>query len=347
MQTAGSSHQIMPSRLLILCLSCLVSFCAWSQPDASTFQAETVTSPNRSPIMQLFELATPEYHTFSHVAGTKVSLQLEVANYLSRSGETLDEELFIDGETWITTLHIAHQLSADLRLNFQASRRGHGEGISDRFIYHFHDALQLPQNGRTNDFHDRLLWRLDTRDTVLLQLDSATSAFGDLKLGLAWQSNTGDQWHAHIALPTGDFDKQTGNEGIDIGMAWAAQNPDWLRKRSWLQQSTLALWYGAGIGWVDQPEELYTLGVRSWHITLRGGMGWQALPSWRLKIQLDSHTPLYDTNIRELGWMPVQISLASKHNISSNTEFEFSLIEDLRPRVTPDIVFNMALSHAL
>ncbi len=305
--------------------------------------AETVEARNRSPIMQLYELATPTYTHFDSTNSMALGVQLEVANYLSLSGDREGEELFLDGETWITTISAAYQLNKAWRAKVSASLRGHGRGVFDRFIYHFHDVLQLPQNGRTDSFHDRLLWRLENSQGQILELDSATGDIGDMLVELAWRPARSQQLQFHIGLPLGDMAHQTGNEGIDLGLAWLGQNPNWLTNRGWLHNQAVALWYGAGISWVDHPEELASLHEHSWAVTLRGGMGWQALSSWQLKVQLDSHSPLFHTRIRELGWMPVQISLASTHNVGENTKLELSLIEDLRPRVTPDIVFNLAL----
>ena len=312
-----------------------------------TYLAETVEARNRSPIMQLYELASPTYTRFGESGSVNLGMQLEAANYLSLSGRQNGEELFVDGETWLTTLSASYQINRAWQTKVSASLRGHGRGVFDRFIYHFHDVLQLPQNGRTDNFHDRLLWRLNNAQGTILELDSATGDIGDVLLELAWQPHPAQQVQFHLGVPLGDIDTQTGNEGVDIGVAWLGQNPEWLQNRGWLTSASLALWYGAGITWVDHPQELAALDERPWSFSLRGGIGWRAMDAWQLKVQFDSHRALFDTEIRELGWMPVQITLASKHNVAKYTVLEVSLVEDLRPRVTPDVVFSLALNTRL
>ena len=322
---------------------CLLFIAQWST--ASTFLTNSIATSNRSPFIQLFEIASPDFHPMGMAGENVARLQLELANYLSFGNDPSGEELFIDGETWISTLSLEHQIRANLSIGFQTSLRGHGEGIADRFIFQFHDVLGLPQNGRTDDFHDRLLWRLYDRDDLKFELDSATGGIGDTLIHLAWQSPEGAQWRFHVGLPTGNFEQQTGSEGVDLGLAWANQNPDWLQHRQWLRESALSIWYGLGVAWLDHSPKTGNINTNPWVASVRGGFAWRALQSWQLKVQLDSHTPLFDTNIRELGWLPVQISLASTHNIGKKTTLEWGLTEDLRPRVTPDVVFNLLLSQ--
>lgn len=312
---------------------------------AETFRTETLVVENRSPVIQLYALSRPEFLVPQATGQHSWESRLSLSNYLS-SGSRGNQYLFIDGETWTLDNTLRHQLSEQTILQVTVPWMEHGEGFTDRSIYHFHELFQLPQNGRTSSHHDLMNWvlRIDGQD--IISLNNTVSGIGDIKLKLSWtpdnQNNT--QITVQLKLPTGDFDKQTGSEKLDFGVSMVGINPDWLSQRSWLQSTALSVWYGAGFSVLGQPRQLSELQARHLALTARTGAAWQITSDWRLKVQLDSNSPLFDSEIRELGWMPVQIGIATEHNITSDIRFDFMMIEDLRPRVTPDIIFSTGLN---
>lgn len=311
---------------------------------AASFSTHSLVIENRTPMQATTSVLKPDYIPPAP-AGTLDSItRAEVINYLSaRNSGT--ERYYIDGETWHVSQQLRFSISDQAALTLDLPWLKHGKGFGDRFIYHFHDVLQLPQNGRTANRHDRLLWSLEVDGQTLFRLEDQSSGLGDIRV--LWQQQLegihNSQLGLSIKLPTGDFERQTGSEEIDLGISFAQQNPDWLQQRNFLAETPLALWYGASLSYVQANAALDAMKAKPWVLAARVGLGWQVSPRWILKTQLDANTPLFDSEIRELGWVPLMVGIASETALSATTAFDFMIIEDLRPRTSPDVVLSFGL----
>lgn len=299
---------------------------------------ESLSVENRSPYIMQFALARPSVERFQNTEAWQSHTRLEVANYLS-SGNKSGERLFIDGETWIIqqTLVSRHG-DTSFELNIPWLR--HGTGLLDRIIYDFHELFHMPQNGRTDDRHDEIGWQLSKDGAFFGSLTGQSQGIGDLVLA-ATRYLEGDtlQARAQLKVPTGDHQKQTGSEGWDLGLAISQVNPFWLTNRNWLDDYSLSFWWGLGLNYLSTAQGLASLDQNHWVATGNLGMSWKFLSRWEAKIQFDSNTPVFDSEIRELGWMPVQLTLAGAYRFSAADSLSFAIAEDLRPRVTPDAIF--------
>jgi hypothetical protein len=312
---------------------------------AEIFNSETIHVENRSPVIQLFSLSRPDYTLNKKTNTMLLKSRLELVNYLSQTKKN-NEFFFVDGETLIATNTFQHQISNNFIIHLNIPWLQHSEGIADKFIYEFHELFKLPQNGRTSESNDDLLWLLSKDDNRAITVNDNQSGLGDIQVRLSWtpSASQNTQITSQLKLPTGRFEDHTGSEKIDFGISMLQKNPDWLNNRHWLSDFPLSVWYGAGINYVSAISELKDFDPYPVVATLRTGIAWSIFSNWRIKAQLDSNTPVFDSNIRELGWMPVQLSVATEHSLSKTVTLDFVLIEDLRPRVSPDIVFSSALS---
>jgi len=312
---------------------------------AEIFNSETIVVENRSPIIQLFSLSRPDYTLQKLTNTTHWKSRFELTNYFS-TNQKENEILFIDGETWTITNTFQHQLSSNFILNVNIPWLKHSEGVLDHFIYSFHELFQLPQNGRTNTNYDLVTWNLRTNDSQTILIKEDKSGIGDIQVKLSWNPEQllNTQVSALVKLPTGNFEDQTGSENIDFGISIAQSNPDWLKKRNWLSAFPLSVWYGAGINYLGKIDDLEDFNAHQFVMTFRSGIAWSIFPSWNIKTQFDSNTPLFDSSIRELGWMPVQVSISTEHMLSEAITFDFIMTQDLRPRASPDITFSTGLS---
>jgi hypothetical protein len=312
---------------------------------AATFETHSLQIDSRCPVALGSALLKPDFMPLAAQGRTSSHTQLEVINYLSANDKP-GEQFYIDGETWRIAHFLRYAISNDQQVSVELPWMKHHSGISDRFIYEFHDLLSLPQNGRTQDAHDRMYWGLRVQGQTLLRHDQSMQGLGDIRL----------LWHQRLShhdallglslkLPTGDFSEQTGSEQVDLGLSLAWQNPDWLHNRSWLKDSPLALWYGVALNHVRPNDALAALDAHPWVLALRVGTGWQIGPRWRVKTQLDANTSLFDSAVRELGWQTILIGFASETRLAPETALEVMIVEDLRPRSAPDVVFSFGLHH--
>jgi hypothetical protein len=312
---------------------------------AEFFNSETIHVENRSPVVQLFSLSRPDYVLNKETSTLILKSRVELINYFSQTKKD-DEYFFIDGETFVVSNTLQYQISNNFIMHLNIPWLRHSKGIADNFIYDFHELFQLPQNGRTDQNNNQLSWVLGKNNDRASLVSDNKSGIGDIQAKLSWtpEFSENTQITGLLKLPTGNFKNQTGSEKIDFGVSVIQNNPDWLKNRDWLSALPLSVWYGAGINYLGSISEFDDFGAQPIVATIRTGIAWSIFPDWSIKTQLDSNTPLYDSNIRELGWMPIQASLASEHILSDRVTIDFILVEDLRPSTSPDVMFSSGLS---
>lgn len=322
--------------LFVLTLLCYTSI----TNAADYFFSESIQFDNQAPILSLFSYSTPEIIKPKTVKSISFKQQLSISNYISSTSKE-SEQFLMDGETWEIKNILRYQFSPEILVSTSIPWIKHHGGIADSFIYNFHDLFQLPQNGRTKENENELRWILNKDGENILNQSSKQEALGDVDITVQLTpSNTPSiYWSWLIKLPTGNYDAQTGSEKFETGFSFTQLNPDWFRNRTVLPNINLAFWYGFGASYIGKVNALSALNQNRYLLTYRSGLAYAPKDKWHIKCQLDTHSPLFDSEIRELGWHPIQISFSSWHQISDSTTLEFVILEDIRPRTTPDVIF--------
>ncbi len=321
-------------------LGLLLNFSLLTCTYAQALETETISFFNNGPVANLFAVARPDFYQPIPEKQLRYHLQFELSNYISSTNKN-DDLFYIDGETAILRQTWRFQYNEQLQFGFSIPWMRHSGGHADAFIYSFHDILQLPQNGRKKENEDQILWRLRHQGDLLLGVDDNLSGWGDVSITaqLTPSESSSVSWTFMTKLPTGRFEKQTGSEAIDLGFSYTEMNPDWFTSRTWLSDVALALWYGGGLSYLGRSRELSALDQYRLVAAARTGFSYSPYKNWQLKAQLDSQSPLFDTDIRELGWFPLIISFAANYQFTRQSNFEFVIVEDLRPRSAPDVIF--------
>lgn len=326
---------------------CLLLFCSYFPLSfaGQTHLSKTLDVKNNSPIISLFSLPRADFYPSNKPGTRTLESSFEITNYISSTSKQGDF-LLIDGESWSLNSKLLYQYNHQLQIGLSTKWIKHGKGITDRFIYHFHDILQLPQNGRSDEYHERFFWSFYADSQEVLTVRDDLSAWGDTELSLAWQppelNNT--QFNAFLKLPTGDYQQQTGSERVDFSLSFAQQNPDWFSNRNSLNTSSIAFWYGAGLGYTSKVTELSKFTQNILNFSLRTGLAWLVSANWQVKAQIDTHSPLFKTELRELGWFPLQFTIGTDYKVTEDATLNLMIVEDLRPRSAPDVIFSTGLS---
>jgi hypothetical protein len=131
-----------------------------------------------------------------------------------------------------------------------------------------------------------------------LRLEDEKSGLGDIRLLLAWQWLASDQQavslQGALKAPTGDPGALTGSGGWDLSMLLSGQS------NFTLGQGSVAVWSGLGGSWLGHGGVLADQ-AKEWVANAWLGLGWSPLAWLGLKLQLDSHSTLYRSELRELG----------------------------------------------
>ena len=308
---------------------------AWSL-EITPFQVR-----NFSPTALVHGLPIAETPYVLPAGATSVNTSFDMASNATVSTRS-NQDIILDGESYIATLGLRYGLSDTLQLGIDLPWVWHSEGFMDSFISDWHDFFGLP-NGDRDDLQDDQLNYLYSREgKELLGLDDETNGFGDLRLQLAWQIKTTEQsaytLRTQLKAPTGDADKLTGSEAWDISLALSAQRDFPLGKGQG------ALWGGFGISWLGDGEVLEE-DVEDYAANGWIGAGWAPLDWLALKLQIDSHTALYDNNLTELGDPAVMLTMGGSLALGEKTLLDIGVGEDLNVNASPDVTLHLNLAH--
>ena len=318
--------------------------------------AEPFATANRNPFALITGLPAAQSAVLLADGRSRFLLNTEWANTATRSARA-DQQVVIDGETRRTAIGWDYgsgrqpEDSSGAGLRGQLQRRAtslwqfgielawvdHSGGQLDGFIEDWHDTFGLP-NGERDDYPaDVLEYRYrDRRET--LALTDSVSGRGDLRLKLARRLNDRRSIHASLKLPTGDADRLTGSGGSELTLAFHHSDYDW---RQWWGDS----WHVHGSIGVLVSERGDVLAARREPLTAFGSstLVWQWSPQLALKAQLDLHSRLYDSDLRELGRGSAQLVLGGSWQVTPQWVLDLAVSEDIAVETAPDVVFQFTL----
>ena len=296
---------------------------------------------NFSPTALVHGLSIAETPHLLPAGATSLKTSFDLANNSSLSTRT-NEGILLDGESYIATLGMRYGLSDTLQVGIDLPWVWHSEGFMDGFISDWHDFFGLPDGDRDKLQDDQLNYLYYRDGKEHLNLQDETNGFGDLRLQLAWQFKSTDQsaftLQTQLKAPTGNANKLTGSEAWDLSLALSAQRDFPLGKGQG------ALWGGFGVSWLGDGEvledEVEDYAANGWM-----GAGWVPLNWLALKLQIDSHTALYDSNLTELGDPAVILTMGGTLALGEKTLLDIGVGEDLNVNASPDVTFHFQLAH--
>jgi hypothetical protein len=325
------------SKLTKVTVALLFTFFLIKPVDAAEIRAFQNT--NQLPFHQIFGLPSLDNSPLDKAGDWRTSIVATFSNTYEFDGD--DEEIAIDGETHRYSLLVNYGLRDNLQLGFEIPYVKHSGGFLDDFIYEWHDFFGQPQNGREKDESDEIQFNYQNSDSDEFGIDSTESGIGDVRLNAAYlrplENNRTLIYSAEVKLPTGDFDKLTGSGGTDVSVGVTINDPHSLAKSNVTLFAGLAAIYLGDID-SDLSNDQYNFAM-----VARAGMGWQALKKLQLKLQLDGHTPLYDSDLEEIGDPTLQIVIGGSFLFTEDVYLDLAITEDLIVETAPDVGFILAL----
>lgn len=252
------------------------------------------------------------------------------------------EDIVLDGETYVATLALRYGFADQLQVGIDLPWVWQNGGFLDGFIEDFHDLFSMPDGDRKNMPKDKINYAYTSSNGDDFLLDNETNGIGDIRLHATWQwldtEEKAASLQASIKVPTGDADKFTGSGGWDISLALSAQQDVPLEKGS------VSLWGGLGGSWLDDGDVLQDR-VENWAASGWLGAGWSPLDWLGLKLQLDSHSALYDSELDELGTPALILTMGGTLGLGERTSLDIGVGEDLSVNASPDVTFHFQLAH--
>ncbi|MDT8440035.1 MAG: DUF3187 family protein [Desulfuromonadales bacterium] len=325
-------------RSLLLCLLLFALVPAWP---ALAVELTPFAVRNLAPAALVHGLATAEPARLNRPGQTTALVDLAIISNASLSARD-GEALRFDGESYVTVLGLRRGIGERLQIGIDLPWVRHSSGFLDSFIDSWHDLFGLPDGDRNRLPKDQLVYGYAGGGKDDFLLDNGDGGFGDLRLHLAWQTHASEQLAASLygslKAPTGDADDLTGSGAWDISLALSVQR-DFA-----LARGGAAVWGGIGATWLGDGD-LLARQAEDWAVNGWLGAGWSPLERLALKLQIDSHSALYDSKLRELGDAALMLTVGGSLALTDATTLDIGVGEDLQVNASPDVVMQLTLRH--
>lgn len=312
--------------------SAAIGGCCTAAMPADAQESVPFRTRNLSPLVAIFGL--PAWHVPR--ASLELGVTSELANHyrLSRRGA---DQLILDGETWRNGLFISKTIGDGWSVSLEWPHYRIDGGVLDDVIDAWHSIFGLPDGGRNNRPEDAVLFEMAQNDEVFYELASGASGAGDAQIGVGYALGRDDGFHvtATVKLPTGDEDILAGSGSTDWAVTLLRSREVALRNRAagyFWGLGALRLGHADLIAFEQEGDGL--IGVVGGGMELTQNVG--------LKVQLDMHTALFNSQLEELGEDALQVTLGGWWVFSERGVLDFGVNEDLEVSTSPDVVFHVA-----
>jgi hypothetical protein len=298
---------------------------------------------NQSPLVQIYGL--PFIGDSSLVPSGKADIRL-ILDHASHFADdsTPRERILLDGESTRISFDARYGIKKDWEVGFVIPYIIQGGGFLDGFIEGYHRLFGFPDGGREYAPKNRLLYKYQKDQRVLLQVDQSSHGIGDIQLTGGYQvfqsaiePSRALSLRTSFKLPTGDSQQLHGSGSTDLSL-WMTGGETF---RPGIGPITL---FGAGGVMGMTKGDILEDQQRNWVGFGVLGVGWSPARWIAFKIQANGHTSFYkESELEELNHNSVQLTVGGTLAFSKNISLDLGVTEDLLDRASPDVVFHLAL----
>jgi hypothetical protein len=321
--------------LSLLAVFCSLPVCAEQGDDSALLQHRSLHA-----YQSVFGLPTVAARP---VQSREWQLTLEHSNQFM-GGKNGEEHLLLDGETTELTFHHRQRLAPCWQGALALPFIHHGPGMFDHAIDRWHQFFGLPNAERdSHPFNDFYYGYSDASGSAVT-IDSPQSGIGDIRLSVqrslgcqATADATSSQAIARfgIKLPTGAADELLGSGKVDI--YGDIQSPVWTQGSRWQA--------GASLGLLLVGQSRHLAPQRTFVAFGALGTQFRLSQRYRLMLQVDWHTPFYDSGLHELGDPGVILVVGLRYLAAHDQTLELTISEDAAIDTAPDIVARLAWTY--
>ncbi|KPK26590.1 MAG: hypothetical protein AMJ61_08500 [Desulfobacterales bacterium SG8_35_2] len=327
---------LMKRSLLILAVAVLLPGFFYS---AAAAEIRAFHNVNQFAFKQIFGLPSLDNSPLTEAGKWRMNLIANISNtYDIENGAT--EQIINDVETFRGSLLVSFAPRDNWQLSLEVPYISHDGGFLDDFIYDWHDFFNMSQNGRSKENSDLLHISYLSGAGASFELSDSQNGIGDIRINGAYTRPWGNRaliFSTELKLPTGDYEKLTGSGGYDFSMGLTINDPQSLGKYR------ITLFGGlAGLLLGDIDGELAAI-QKNFALAGRMGIGWQATKLIQLKLQLDAHSALYDSDLKQIGDFAMQLVFGGSLTFSDDVYLDISIAEDINTATAVDVAFQLGL----
>ena len=294
---------------------------------------------NQLPFKQIFGLPSLDNSPLTEAGAWRLNFIANISNTYDFSTNA-SEDYATDVETFRGAVTVAYAWRNNFQVGLEVPYINYDSGSFDDFIYNWHDFFNMPQNGRSEDTNDQFQVSYTAPSGSTYEMSGPESGIGDIRINCTYSRPWKDRqfiFSSELKLPTGDYDKLTGSGGYDLSVGLMFNDPQSLAKYRLTFFGGLAgIYLGDSDGDLAEDQNNFALAGRA-------GIGWQATKLIQLKMQLDAQSALYDSDLKELGDLAMQLVMGGSLTFSDKAYLDISVAEDIITTTAPDVAFQLAL----
>jgi len=298
---------------------------------------EPFTVRNQNPFMVVHGLPAAASADLLPVGESSLQLQYDITNH-SKSSETADESITLDGETYRATLVYRRGLAGGWQMGVELPLIAHTSGVMDHFIEAWHDTFGLSNSDRKPWPKNRLRFSYTHQGVLKAEMTAGDSGPGDMRLLFSRRLTPPQEerqlaFNASLKFPTGDADRFQGSGSLDLALWLSGAAPnlsDAWHLGGYLHGGILLLGRGDLLR-EEQKGSVWFGGA---------GLHWRAWEWLTLKAQLDGHSAFYQSELDQLGKGSVMLTLGGSIPVRRGA-IDLAIGENLATDAVPDFMINL------
>ncbi len=315
-------------------------FVAYGEEGAPRNQATPIYVANQNPFVQIFGLPKAEPGTITPAGKLDVGFLYFVSNNAINSTAN-GESMTWDGETAQYNLRFRYGVSDQLELGMDVPYIDHSGGYLDSLIRNFHDLFGMPNDRQESFNKNELHYKIDGEG---VDIRERQSGFGDIRFSAAFsllKKTPSTQRYlalrSQIKLPTGNSRDLLGSGGTDVstGLAYSDYKT--------LSAINTVLSAHCGMIYMGNAKVLRDL---QRHFAGYGGVSldWLATKHLEFKVQLDLHSAVYESELKQLG-SSIQLLAGGTAHLPGEVLLDLGMSQQVVTDATPDVGFYLMLRH--
>lgn len=336
----------LPTFLLTVMLTVILAAIYSLPSHADTYKP--LPSQNRSPLKQPF--APQPVQFFQPETTQRLDIKYGVFNSSQQSntgsGQNF-EQLILDGELQRVALNFAQRISEGGLVSIAIPWIYHSGGGTDSAIETWHEWFGLPNGNRDLRAQNLIEYRYIRGDQTLVQLDDQASGVGDVRLSYQYQSERDHSapsalhhfLRIDLSIRSGSESKLTGSGATSVSFHMGGyQNSSAVERLGWFGSAGISLFENTGLLADYRKRHLWDLQL---------GTAWRYSDRLSLKLQLESQSALFKSNLSNMSGSSTQLSAGFETAFGDGWSLAVFFTEDIDVGTAPDFGLGAKLGVAL
>lgn len=307
-------------------------------------QAAPIYIGNQNPFVQVYGLPKAEAGYITAKGKLDATFSYFVANNAFSETAANGESMIWDGETATYSIKLRYGVSDHLEVGMDVPYVQHSGGYLDSTIRKFHSIFGY-SNDRQEEFEkNQIHYQVDDNGNVLYETQGSSHGLGDIRLTAGVPLMSGSQTSRRylalrsvLKLPTGDSADLLGSGGTDLSAGLTYSDFELLKMINVVVAANLGVVYLGDSDVLSEMQKNYAgYGGAS--------IDWIALKWLELKLQMDFHSAIYDSELLQLG-TSLQLLAGGTIHLPGNVLLDLGISEQLSTDATPDVGFYLMLGH--